>query len=65
MVGGPRNPDITAIRINLSSLSKELDLCRDDKLECETHNSYNRLLPTNTCKEKSVLTSQFFKDQAR
>ena len=38
MVAGPRN--ITAVRINLNSLSKqELALCRDDKLECETHNS--------------------------
>ena len=34
----PRN--IPAIRINLSSLNKqELAFCRDDKLECETHNS--------------------------
>ena len=34
----PRN--IPAIGINLNSLSKqELVLCRDDKLECETHNS--------------------------
>ena len=63
MVAGPRN--ITAIRINLSSLSKqELALCRDDKLECETHNSYNRLPHSNTCQKKNVLTFHFFKDQA-
>ena len=62
MVAGPRN--IPAIIINLSSLSKqELDLCRKDKLECEAHNSSNRLFPTNACKEKNVLTLHFFKDQ--
>ena len=34
----PRN--ITTIRINLSSLSKqEVALCSDDNLEGETHNS--------------------------
>ena len=38
VVAGPRN--IPAIRINVSSLSKEeLDLCGNDKLEYKTHNS--------------------------